>query len=75
MIDTLETYQMTAGTRFSTPVQDLIDLTPLPAPGDDYNPESPAYQEAIKSVFHIDEPNMSEMPSMMKLSNPHWRTT
>lgn len=57
---------MTTGTRYSAPVQDLLDLTPLPAPGDDYNPDSPAYQEAIKSVFHIAEPNMSEMLSMRK---------
>jgi hypothetical protein len=43
---------MTAGTRYSAPVQELIDLTPLPAPGDDYNPESAAYLEATKSVSY-----------------------
>jgi hypothetical protein len=42
-------------------VKELLNMTPLPAPGDDYNPESVAFLEATKSIFHIAEPNMSEM--------------
>lgn len=58
---------MTGDKHLKAPASELLDLTKLPAPGEDFHPSSAAYAEATQSIFQLPEPNMIEMLPMMKL--------
>ena len=45
---------------------DFFLATPLAASGEELDPHSEAYAVATRSLFHMREPNMTEMLTMMK---------
>ena len=45
---------------------DIIELTGLPTPGELYEPDCQLRRNALESIFHKPEPNMSQILSMMK---------
>lgn len=61
---------MTGDMHLKAPASELLDVTPLPAPGEDYHPGSVAYTKTTHSIFHLREPNMTEMLTLMKPMPP-----
>ena len=67
---------MTGNVHHEAKAMDIIELTGLATPGELYEPDCQLHRNAVESIFHKPEPNMSQMLSMMKpchltLSIPH----
>ena len=57
---------MTGNVHHEAKALDIIELTGLSTPGELYEPGCQHHRNAMKSIFHKPEPNMSQMLSMMK---------
>ena len=57
---------MTSNVHHEAKAFDIIELTGLPTPGELYEPGCQLHRNALESIFHKPEPNMSQMLSMMK---------
>ena len=57
---------MTGNVHHEAKALDIIELTGLSTPGELYEPGCQNHRNALKSIFHKPEPNMSQMLSMMK---------
>ena len=57
---------MTGNVHHEAKALDIIELTGLSTPGELYEPGCPNHRNALESIFHKPEPNMSQMLSMMK---------
>ena len=57
---------MTGNVHHEAKALDIIELTGLSTPGELYEPDCQLHRNALESIFHKPEPNMSQMLSMMK---------
>ena len=57
---------MTGNVHHEAKAMDIIELTRLATPGELYEPNCQLHRNAVESIFHKPEPNMSQMLSMMK---------
>ena len=57
---------MTGNVHHEAKALDIIELTGLATPGELYEPDCQLHRNALESIFHKPEPNMSQMLSMMK---------
>ena len=60
---------MTGNVHHEAKALDIIELTGLPTPGELFEPDCQLHCNALESIFHKPEPNMSQMLSMMPLSS------
>ncbi len=57
---------LTGNVHHEARAMDIIELTGLATPGELYEPDCQLHRNAVESIFHKPEPNMSQMLSMMK---------
>ena len=57
---------MTGNVHHEAKALDIIELTGISTPGELYEPGCQNHRNALESIFHKPEPNMSQMLSMMK---------